>query len=259
METQAADILRSGVTRPFDLNINVFDNTIDLEVASLADFNAFVSESRMTLPDTARIIVIDELAKPAANIYAGLALSSCTSGFSISKNSSGTKGITTAGHCTNSISYSGTNLPYQPPQAYSGSFDVQWHTAPGFTVRNYAYDGISDSTPYYRVITGKTSRSNQAINDFYCKYGKVTNYGCGYLISKTRAPGYVPNVNATFMELHRDGINLCSGGDSGGPIFTGAIALGLYSGCAGSGGINNIFYMAINYAELGLGVTVPTS
>ena len=48
-----------------------------------------------------------------ANIYGDLALSLCTSGFSV-KNSAGAKGITTAGHCGNNLSYDGTNLPYFP-------------------------------------------------------------------------------------------------------------------------------------------------
>lgn len=108
------------------------------------------------------------------------------------------------------------------------------------------------------MITSTTSRSNQALNSYYCKYGATTLYNCGYSISKTRAPGYVPDVNATFMELHRDGVDLCPGGDSGGPIYSSGSALGITSGCAGSG-IDNMLYIAINYVTGGLGLSVLTS
>lgn len=258
LEADAAEILRNAGpgTRPFDLTIDVFSNKITLEASSLAALDSFLSDRALQLPATAEVVLVERLAEPSANIYGGLALSPCTSGFSV-KNSTGTKGIVTAGHCDNNVSYSGTSLPYKGG-SFTGSNDEQWHTAPDFSVRNWATDGVFDSTPYYRVITGTTSRANQALNSFYCKYGKSTKYHCGYLISKTRAPGYVPNVNPTFMELHRDGVDLCNGGDSGGPIFSGGSALGITSGCAGSG-IDNIFYTAINYVTGGLSVSVLTS
>jgi len=259
LETDAARFLRDAGpgTRPFDLTIDVPSNEIRIEVESLAVLFDFLDQRGVALPSDSSVQLIGQLAEPSANIYGGLALSSCTTGFSV-KNSAGTKGVVTAGHCDNSQSYLGTSLPYVAG-ATVGSNDEQWHTAPGFTVRNWATDGVNDATPYYRLITGTTSRSNQALNSYYCKYGKVTGYNCGYLISKTRAPGYIPNVNATFMELEKSGVNLCSGGDSGGPEYSGASALGITSGCAGSGGISNIFYTAINYVTGGLSVTVLTS
>jgi len=143
---------------------------------------------------------------------------------------------------------------------YSGSHDEQWHSAPGFTVKNWAYDGQWDeTTPYYRLVTGRLSRSSQGLNSFYCKYGKITFDGCGYLVSKWVAPGCIPDVQATFMQLHRDGVDLASGGDSGGPVYPGGTALGIVEGWAGDGIIDDLLYTAVNYVESGLGVTVLTS
>lgn len=150
LEADAAAILQSAGpgTRPFDLNIDVFGNEIIIETTSQSAFDAFLDDRDVELPETARIEVVGKLAEPSANIFGGMGLSSCTSGFSIEKNSTGTQGIVTAAHCADSQSYSGTSLPFQAPETFSGSNDEQWHTTPGFTVKNWATDGVNDSTPY---------------------------------------------------------------------------------------------------------------
>jgi len=237
---------------PVDSGINVFENRVEIYVVERERLDDALRKANIQLPDSVTVIKVDQLSSETANIYAGLSLSSCTSGFSV-RNSSGTKGILTAGHCSNSISYSGTNLPIQS-EAYYGAYDVQWHTAPGFTVKNWAYDGIAGgTTPNYRTITASKNRANQAINEFVCKYGKVTAYGCGYIIDKNFQPNYVPNGLPTFMRVHRDGVDLCEGGDSGGPWYSGSTAYGIMSGQL----TNDAIYMAINYISQ-VGVDVLT-
>jgi len=167
-----------------------------------------------------------------------------SSGFSV-KNSSGTKGITTAGHCDNSLSYEGTNLPFQG-SLLGGSYDVQWHTAPGFTVRNLMYDGTNN-----RYVYSTKHRDDQELNEFVCKYGKITGFTCGYIIDKSFDPG--PDYIATFIRIHRDGVNLSEGGDSGGPWFSGNTAYGIHTHGIG----DDAAYMAVNYIS-DLGVTVLT-
>ena len=57
------------------------------------------------------------------------------SGFAV-KNSVGTEGIATAGHCDNhTLSYDGVSLPFVS-EAYFGSYDVQWHTIGSLTADN---------------------------------------------------------------------------------------------------------------------------
>lgn len=60
--------------------------------------------------------------------HGGEAISSCTSGFG-TKTSSGTRGISTAGHCGNSQTDDGSSLTYK--SEYRGTHgDFQWHTGP---------------------------------------------------------------------------------------------------------------------------------
>jgi hypothetical protein len=60
-----------------------------------------------------------------------------------------------------------------------------------------------------------------------------------------------------------DVIDACTGGDSGGPEYRvttspQANAVGMTTGCIGSGGDHDVMYMAANYIS-GLGIVVLTS
>ena len=162
------------------------------------------------------------------------------------KNSNGVKGILTAAHCTDTISYLGVNLPFQN-SAYGGPFDFQWHTAPGFDVRNLAYDGTNN-----RYIFSTKHHDNQAIGSWVCKHGAATGYTCGYISDKNYDPG--ANFTADFIRVHRDGVDLSSGGDSGCPWFFSNIAYGVHTGGIG----DDSYYMAVNYIDF-LGLSVLTN
>ncbi|WP_218821541.1 hypothetical protein, partial [Sphingobium sp. Z007] len=57
----------------------------------------------------------------------------------------GTRYLTTAGHCPNTLSYTGVNLPIKGEnyQANTNN-DFQWHTTAGFDrLTNQIYDGLS--------------------------------------------------------------------------------------------------------------------
>lgn len=190
----------------------------------------------------------------ATQIYAGLALSTCTSGFTV-KNSSGTRGVTTAEHCSNTLSYDGQSLPYQNG-AYYGSWDVQWHTTPNLTDKNWAYDGKWDSTtPYYRIISGTKSRSSQVVGEYVCGYGKITKFRCGYIVSKNSQPSWIPSANPHWIRVDNSGKILGESGDSGGPWFSGNTAYGIHHGTYSDG---DAVYMGINFVG-DLGLTVLTS
>lgn len=94
-------------------------------------------------------------------------------------------------------------------------------------------------------------------NEYVCKRGKQTGFGCGYIINKNHKPscdadGYC--YTSTFIRVHRDGVNLSSGGDSGGPWFSGNTAYGVMRGSLG----DDATYMAVNYVSF-LGLTVLTN
>jgi len=257
-QTSASSSVRaSGV--PVDSGINVHENRVELYVAKAnkGQFDNALQRKEISLPENVIVKPVESLAEPTSNIYGGLPLSTCTSGFSVKKGwwPFITKGITTAGHCSNTQSYNGNNLPFQS-EKYQGSYDIQWHTAPGYTVTNKIRTSSGGST---RDITATKSRSSQTIGGYVCKYGKTTHYTCGRISDKNYKPSYVPNAESTFIRVaSTEGFgDLSEPGDSGGPWFLSNTAYGTMSGQIEPG--DDAIYMAVNYVESGLGVSVMTS
>lgn len=243
---------------PFESGINVFDNHVELYVAEAnrLQFDAALQGQALRLADSVQVIAIKALGTADAEIYGGLSLSTCTSGFSVKQTSDpGYKGITTAGHCGNTQSYSGTSLTYMN-QILTGSYDIQWHRAPGFTVTNKIRVSTSGTT---RSITSTKHRNDQAIGGYVCKYGMTTGYTCGYISAKNICPSWVPSCAATYIRVNNTAGygDLSSGGDSGGPWFLNNTAYGSHGGAPGDDP-NDAIYMAVNYIG-GLSVSVMTA
>jgi hypothetical protein len=251
--TGAARTLRSRTALvPFDLDVDVVGNRLVVYATSEQELADYLTDNGLALPPFAVVEIVDALAEPAATIYGGLALSCGTSGFSVKSTVSGERGITAAGHCGNSQSFQGQPLAWRTTRFF-GNHDEAWFSAPGlFTVTSgWINDGVGG-----RSITSVRHRDNQAIGALVCKYGKTTGFDCGYITSKTHAPSYVPNAAATFILAKKDGVDMASGGDSGGPIFVNNTALGIVSGSRGSNNIDQVIYVAINYVEAGMSVKV---
>lgn len=239
--------------RMADLQIDVITNTVEVRVVSEERFRDFLTSRNANLPSSARVLEVGGLNTPAADIYGGLALTTCTSGLSVIKNGTADRGITTAAHCQNSQSYSGSSLPFQLESA-GASHDEQWHLAPAFTVRNWVKDpNQGDGT---RDITSKTYRSSQPIGGIVCKYGKMTGFDCGWITSKT-STGCM-NGGATHVVVESNtGANLADPGDSGAATFSSNSAYGILS-CIGGDGLDFI-HVAVDYVESGLAVTILTT
>lgn len=252
-ELEAAQIEALQAIRSMDIavdaGINVQKNRVELYTIEATLLNGALQEAKIQLSDSVEIIEVDELAVDEAYIYGGLPLSTCTSGWPVQSGS--TKGISTAAHCGNSQKHDGKSLNFES-EKYETYYDVQWHTPKWYyfyTVKPW----FRSKTGYYRVVTGTKSRSSQSVGNYVCKQGMTTDYTCGYITDKYYAPSYVPDVKSTFIRMHRDGVDLSSGGDSGGPWFNGNTAYGSHSGGIGDDSI----YMAINYIS-GIGVSVYT-
>ncbi len=188
--------------------INVVENSAELYVLDPIQLDAAWQKTGLQLPANVKVIKVNELPRKVADIFGGLALTTCTSGFSV-KNSSGTKGITTAGHCSNDQWYNGVNLPFVSGTT-GGIYDIQWHTAPGLTVRNLVFDGT-----YNRYIFSVKFRATQSVGEWVCKYGMTSGYACD-TIATTSQDGV--NVRVDNMTVQ--------GGDSGGPWFWNNTAYG---------------------------------
>lgn len=239
----------NSVNTKTESDINVFENKVELFVLDKANFESRLTEEGIALPDVVQTIEVPRFSKTEANIYGGLHLTPCTAGFSV-KNNIGDKGITTAEHCGETaqynILYNGDALDYQEG-LNQGSLDVGWYTTPGYTPINRIKDGHGG-----RSITGEKHRNNQSIGTNVCKYGKITGYTCGEIISKWFDPP--GNYNATWMRVHNpDEDDLSASGDSGGPWFVGTKAYGIHHGAVdhyddyGDTGIDDAIYMAVNY------------
>lgn len=228
---------------PFETGINVVRNQVEVDVTPETAVQNILHNGNISFPQYVKIVQVDHLSQPATDIYAGLDISYCTSGFSVlnSNQGEGTLGISTAGHCactdppacnnTRSIYYGGTLLPLQGVE-YHDSYDIEWHTAPGFTVRNLFFDGI-----YNVFVYGIRNRADQYVGEYVCKYGKITGSGCGNITSTSH--------NGTFVRVHSDTINLAEPGDSGGPWFVGNTAYGITSTYFSTS--NDATYMAVDY------------
>lgn len=255
LQSNAVELAES-VGIPADTSVDVTKNSVELAVTDIDAFNGALANEGLTLPDGMSLVEVDELIT-AQSIYGGLPLNngSCTVGFGV-KNSSGTKGIVTAAHCPNVLSFDGTNLPFQLETNF-GSADLQWHTAPGLTVENDVRTGsLFGVTTSWRNMYGTVNRSAQSVGSQVCKYGNTTGYGCGTIQSKIIQPFGTSTVspNATFVSVSKNGATLTAGGDSGGSWFNNNSAYGVHKG--GSPTIS--IYTPIDYISI-LGLTILTN
>ena len=250
-QSEATGAIRSE-NIPTESQIDIKAGKVKVFVAERARLDDSIQKGTITLPDKVDLVTVPAMSRLEADIYGGLELSQCTSGFAV-KNSAGTKGITTAGHCDEDISYGGTDLPFQS-QAWHDSYDIQWHKAPGFTVLNKIQSSSSGGT---RSITGTVGRGSQSVGAYVCKYGSTTNYTCGYI--ETTSFRMAGSSSATLIRVDNTAghNNLSENGDSGGPWFLLNDAWGTHVG-APEEDLNDAIYMAVNYISA-LGVDVMTS
>lgn len=189
------------------------------------------------------VVEVDHLPREEITMYGGLPISTCTTGFTV-RNSAGTRGVSTSGHCGNSQSYSGYALTFMG-EAYSGSYDIQWHRRSGDTYTNTIKVGSGT-----RSITGTRTRTNQAVGASVCKQGKTTGYTCGTISTIS----YCASGACTWVRVAGGSVNLSEGGDSGGPWFSGNTAYGSHTYGIG----NDSAYMPVDYFS-GISVTIVTS
>jgi hypothetical protein len=177
----------------------------------------------------------------------------CTSGFSV-RNWQWATGVTSAEHCTGApVTFWDGASPYSMTFV-AGMLDP-WRDVNWGTVNATAIPWINPGA----WVTGRLIRSQQQINDYYCKYGITTGYSCGWLVSKTYQPSNCGSQSCASTWMLVEGANR-AGGDSGGPWFEWGpeigqvLALGVHKGGFGS---FYAFYMASNYWDA-MGVILLT-
>ncbi len=245
----ASAVAGTGVAAEY--GVIVQDNAVDVFTLDKAALKRALELKGVVLHTKARVKEVSALSDPVhgSELHGGEHLSTCTSGFAV-KNASGTQGITTAGHCRNAQSRSGTALTLVE-EWDGGSYDLQWHTGPNtHTVRNLAYNG----TNHLYINSGRHWR-DQSAGDYVCKYGKITRYDCGEIETKYyRLPGNRGNIWVLVRNVAGDSSDLAERGDSGGPFFDGNVAVGVLTHGVDA---TKAIYMAFNLIE-DKGLTLDT-
>ncbi|HYW17240.1 MAG TPA: hypothetical protein VE891_13945 [Allosphingosinicella sp.] len=168
----------------------------------------------------------------------------CTTGFVV-KNTSGTTGVATAGHCEGMDTYynpSGTTIPttiVASSEIVDADQDVEVHTS-GYVERPEFYADTTDSA---RVLTGRRYKTSTGFGDNVCHRGVRTLYSCG-LVKQTNYtpldsagnPARCGAVACGPYYVRVEGPELaCYQGDSGGPVFASTVAFGLLKTAAATG------------------------
>ncbi|WP_133050287.1 S1 family peptidase [Stenotrophomonas maltophilia] len=184
----------------------------------------------------------------------------CTSGFGVKSGT--TRGITTAGHCDNTLTHSGNRLTFQAEKK-SGSEDIQWHTYPDTSRYHYVPSHRVEAGSQSRIMVAVRPRSGMKVGDIVCKYGKSTYETCG-LITDLKFQATFENAIGEFVRVvSPEGRTMTDFGDSGGPVYGTQkpdgrfydTAYGMVHGRGNSGTefYKDLFFMPTDYfASLGL-------
>lgn len=177
----------------------------------------------------------------------GETLSTCTQGFG-TKNASGVRGSSTAGHCDSNQTDDGRTLT-----AY-GIYDGNWgdfkeNRGPG-THSNGFYAGSSTSNE--NTLRYVSTVRWASVGNWLCTNGKNTDKECDYV----RQTGVCATNNCNLFGMEEDEQ---IPGDSGAPVYNGTKAYGLHDGDYTSGGKSRSSRSEANYMNYGIGTYVATN
>lgn len=183
------------------------------------------------------------------------ASSSCTSGFAV-QSTSGTTGVTTAGHCTGINTYQepvgGLTYGLTHQAEHRGFFgDIEWKTSSHIEPAEY-YARATEQ----RDVNSVEPYGAIAVNNWYCVYGRFSNNRVCDQVYRTFVSATVNGVwNSSLVAM--DDNNTISG-DSGGPWSFGTEATGSTKGYVTIWfSQRNVWSVAALY-PLALGVSVRT-
>ena len=173
-------------------------------------------------------------------------LESCTSGFG-TVDSSGTKGISTAGHCADHLSDDDLSLTWRN-EHIGDHGDFQWHTGAGVEGHNF-YAGNDDETEFFsRPVE---SVGTPVKDQWLCKNGLTTHKDCQQVRKTSVCKGGVCSL--ALMK----GVET-SGGDSGGPVYWGRAAYGLHHGRVFDGFFRRDAWSRADHIDEAMGVNIAT-
>ncbi len=179
----------------------------------------------------------------------------CTTGFVVTD---GTRtGITTAAHCPDDISHidaSGIATPLPMIGAWGArDQDVQIHVPATTDAPPFAPLFRADDSGVPRRLASWRNRTSTRVGDFICHRGERTGYSC----AEVEFVDYVPPGDLCAGPCEPVWVAVkgptCRGGDSGGPVFSGAVAFGMVKGSSYTpdGACRRYYYMSTDYLPTG--------
>lgn len=211
---------------------------------------------RAAISSPVKVVERDYLTDTEKAIVAGKATTTCSSGFTIKNNSTGTRYLTTAGHCGPSQTFDGTGATYVK-EWWTGNYDIQIHRPSSGNTASPKFLANGKT----RTVTGKKKRADIVVGSSVCKQGKTTGYTCGRITSKNASGSTAVNASGkSFVMVKRDidfAGKISSGGDSGGPWFIGNVAYGWHhagNGKAGDG--SRSYFMTTDYIPSGYSLVI---
>jgi hypothetical protein len=150
----------------------------------------------------------------------------CTAGFTVTTGgtgSGGTRGISTAGHCTppNQAIDSHRGLPTGTRMGYQfgNGVDAAWYNNSGNTYTNR----VTYQTSYYTITSWSAPYPYPQVGTLICVIKRDGTQPCGYVYNNNV---YI-NTTADGPYVWMDRV-VTQGGDSGGPWLYGSVAYGLH-------------------------------
>lgn len=245
-EQAHALLTRAGLQEVFS-GVRIKDGQIAVEVRmdeatpappnlrTLAAIRSLLDDSNLTgytLTTRSGSLAVDELVYGGDKIRKGSGPNFCTTAFTVVKN--GTEGVLTAGHCENLAQYvavgDGSNTIYRVylQNDHQGAWgDMAWYTTLG-----------SEQPWFYKTASGRyevngyVARSAIQVDDTYCLYGRATNHSggsnaCGSVVDRW-AEWTIDGITYNRL-VEVEGVTSADG-DSGGPWYTGSLAVGIHKG-----------------------------
>ncbi|WP_235531639.1 S1 family peptidase [Sphingomonas sp. Leaf67] len=176
----------------------------------------------------------------------------CTTGFVVTDGAQ--TGIVTAAHCPNQLDHIGPDRSVTPTTFVGqwgwGFHDVQVNATPQAARPLFFADAARTQI---RTVEGQRSRAATRVGDIVCHRGENSGYSCAEVMMVDFAPSgdlcggpCLP----TWVAVAGSG---CRGGDSGGPVFLGGIAIGLLKGASYRPDRSCVFYyyMSLDYLPEG--------
>jgi len=190
--------------------------------------------------------------KLLASIVGGgsLPLIQCTSGFAVRNIMNNTKGIITADHCgpgdTPYVGYGnnvGTVFLHAQGGKKTASEDMRWYKpfSWGFYSHHVDPSVYGESTDTLIPVTGRKTQAETTLGQWVCHRGITTGYSCGNVDNLNHKPtDYKCGTSSNPVDCLPIWVRVvpplsvvsvpglaCAGGDSGGPVFSGTLAVGI--------------------------------